>query len=272
MSYVFRTLALLVLLSALFLGIGFFFGGFLGLTIGLAIAITINFITYWFSDKIVLKIYGAKPLKDKKINDIVRKLAEKANIPMPKTYLVDMDVPNAFATGRNEKNAAVAVTTGLVDRLTDDEIEGVLAHELSHIRHNDILVSSIAATMASAITWVAYIFLFTGDDEGGNIIGLLLAFIIAPIAASIIQLAITRNREYFADQGGAELTNPMYLAHALDKISKAGKVKESRGSNATAHMFIVNPFSAKSLSSLFSTHPPVELRIQRLKEMAKNKK
>lgn len=270
MSYAFRTLLLLVLMSAVLLGIGYFFGGFIGLTIGLIIAVAINFITYWFSDKIVLKIYGAKPLKDKKINDIVRKLAEKAKIPMPKTYLVDMDVPNAFATGRNENHAAVAVTTGLVERLNDDEIEGVLAHELSHIRHNDILVSSVAATMASAITWIAYIFLFSGDDEGGNILGLLLAFILAPIAASLIQLAITRNREYYADQGGAELTNPLHLAHALDKISKAGKVKGSGSKTATAHMFIVNPFSARSLSNLFSTHPPVEERIKRLKELSKN--
>jgi len=268
--YTLRTVLLLGILSAILLGIGLFFGGFIGMSIALAIALVMNIVMYWFSDKIVLRMYGAKPLKNAKINNIVEKLAKKAGIPAPKTYVVDMDTPNAFATGRNTQNAVVAVTTKLMDELNDKEIEGVLAHELSHIKHNDMLVNTIAATVGAAISWIGYIFWFGSDNEGKNALSYVLLFIMVPLAALLVRMGISRSREYFADQGGAELSNPLELASALDKISKSAKAKPpTKGSTATSHMFIVNPFSGSALLNLFSTHPPVEERIRRLKEMAK---
>ena len=265
--YVLRTFLMLLVLTLILMGIGLFFAGFLGMTIGLGLAIILNVAMYWFSSNIVLRMYGAKPLKNAKINHMVEKLAKKAGIPTPKTYIVDMDAPNAFATGRNHSNSVVAVTQKLIDELSDDEIEGVLAHEISHIKHYDMAINTIAATMGAAITWIAYIFVFgRSDDDGGNILGLIFLFILAPIAATLIRLAISRNREYFADQGGALLSNPLHLASALNKISKSGKVSGKK-SGPTSHMFIVNPFSGKAMLSLFSTHPPTEERIARLKEM-----
>jgi heat shock protein HtpX len=270
--YIFRTVLLLAILSAILLAIGLFFGGFLGMTIALAIAIGMNLIIYWFSDKIVLRMYGAKPLKDAKINHMVEKLAKKAGIPKPATYLVDMDVPNAFATGRNPQNAVVAVTQALVDRLEDDEIEGVLAHEIAHIKHSDMLVNTIAASIGAAISWIGYVFWFGTGDDNKNIFSYILLFIAVPLAALLIRLGISRSREYFADQGGAEISGkPLSLAHALDKISKSAKSEPpTRGSAATSSLFIVNPFSGRALLNLFSTHPPVEQRIARLKELAKS--
>lgn len=262
-----RMAAMLGLLTALFLAIGFFFAGMTGMTIGLIFAFMMNFFAYFFSDKIVLRMYGAKKLEDKKINAMVERLAKKAGIPKPKTYIVGMDVPNAFATGRSPKHAAVAVTKGLMDKLNESEIEGVLAHELSHIKNRDTLVQTIAATIAGAISWLAYAFMF--GDEDRNIFATMLLFILAPLAASLIQMSISRSREYMADDGGAKISSPLDLASALGKISAAAKERPMRGNNATSHLFIVNPFSAGGVVNLFSTHPPIEKRIARLKEMGK---
>ncbi len=263
----FRMALLLGLLTALFLAIGYFFAGMAGMTIGLAFAFMMNFFAYFFSDSIVLRMYGAKKLEDKKINAMIERLAKKAGIPKPKTYIVNMDVPNAFATGRSPKHSAVAVTKGLIDTLNESEIEGVLAHEISHIKNRDTLVQTIAATMAGAISWLAYAFMF--GDEDRNMFSTLLLFVLAPLAATLIQLSISRGREYMADAGGAKLSNPLDLAAALGKISAAAKEKPLRGNAATSHMFIINPFSGSSIAGLFATHPPVEERIARLKEMGK---
>lgn len=263
-----KAVLLLGILTAIFLAIGYFFGGIFGATVGLIIAFSINFITFWFSDRIVLFMYRAKKYDNKKILGMVRKLSEKAKIPAPQLYIVDMDVPNAFATGRGPGHSAVAVTKSLVDKLDDDEIEGVLAHEINHIKHRDTLISTMAATIGGAITWLAYLFWFGTDQEGRNIISYVLLFVLAPLAALLVRLAISRNREYFADRGGAEISSPIGLANALQKISDAVKEKPAKkGNHATSHMFIVNPFSGKTLVGMFSTHPPIELRIKRLKEM-----
>jgi heat shock protein HtpX len=263
---------MLGILTAILLGIGYFFGGIFGLTIGLIIAFAMNFITFWFSDKIVLFMYRAKRYDNKKIKNMVEKLSKKAHIPAPDLYIVDMDTPNAFATGRGPGHSCVAVTKSLVDRLDDDEIEGVLAHEINHIKHRDTLISTMAATIAGAITWIAYIFWFGTDNEGRNILSYVLLFVLAPIAALLVRLTISRGREYYADRGGAEIATPMGLAHALQKISDAVKERPAKkGNHATSHMFIVNPFSGGSLANIFSTHPPIEKRIERLEEMAKEK-
>ncbi len=261
-----RVTVLLAVMTLLFIGVGYFLAGTFGMAFGLAFALLINFISFWFSDKIVLKMYRAKPLDDKKINHMVEKLAKKAGIPKPKTYLLNTEVPNAFATGRSPKHSAVAVTKGLIESMSDDEIEGVLAHELGHIKNRDTLISTMAATLAGALTWLGYLFLF-GGDEDRNIFGLILAFVLAPIAATLIQLSISRSREYGADYTGGMLATPKGLANAQKKISAYSQGKTIKGNNATAHMFIVNPFSGKALSGLFSTHPPVDERIRRLEAM-----
>ncbi|MEM7819214.1 MAG: zinc metalloprotease HtpX [Candidatus Aenigmatarchaeota archaeon] len=268
MSYGLRTVLLLGLLTAIFLVIGFIFGGILGMTIGLILAFIVNFVSYWYSDKFVLALYRAKELENKKIDSMIEKLAKKAGIPKPKTYIVDMEVPNAFATGRNPKHAAVAVTSGLLDHLNENEIEGVLAHEIAHIKNRDTLIQTLAATIAGAISWIAYIFYY-GDERNRNAITFILLFILAPIAAMLIKLAISRNREYVADKTGAMLSDPLGLANALEKISLYVISKPIHGNAATSHLFIVNPFTAGSLINLFSTHPPIEERIRRLKEMKK---
>jgi len=263
-----KAVLLLGILTAIFLGIGYIFGGIFGATIGLVIAFIMNFVSFWYSDRIVLWMYRAKRYDNRKIQNMVKKLAERAKIPTPQLYIIQMDVPNAFATGRGPGHSAVAVTKSLVDKLDDDEIEGVLAHEINHIKHRDTLISTMAATIGGAITWLAYLFWFGGDQEGRNVVSYLLLFILAPLAALLIRLAISRNREYFADRGGAEISSPSGLASALQKIADAVKQKPAReGSNATAHMFIVNPFTGKAFINLFSTHPPVEERIKRLREM-----
>lgn len=268
MGYKIRTTMLLGLLTAILLAIGFYFGGIAGMTIGLILAFVINFVSYWYSDKIVLSMYRAKKSDNKSLNEMVEKLAKKAEIPKPKTYIIDTDAPNAFATGRNPKHAAVAVTKGLLEHLNDKEIEGVLAHEISHIKNKDTLIQTIAATIAGAISWLAYLFYF-GDERNRSGLSFILLFILAPLAAALVRMAISRNREYLADRTGAMLSDPLGLASALRKISDAAKHIRLRGNNATSHMFIVNPFTSGSLINLFSTHPPVELRIKRLQEMKK---
>jgi len=263
-----RSTLLLGLLTAIFLAVGYLFGGMFGATIGLVIALATNFISYWYSDKIVLRMYRAKKMDDKKINGIVEKLAKKMGLPKPKTYFIETDVPNAFATGRSPKRSAVAVTKGLMDKLNDEEIEGVLAHEMAHIKNRDTLVSTIAATLAGALTWLAYLFYF-GDERNRNALSFIFLFIFAPLAASLIRLAISRNREYLADHTGAMNSNPLKLASALEKISDSVRHKPMKGNTSTAHLFIVNPFSSMSLIELFSTHPPTEKRTAALRAMAR---
>jgi heat shock protein HtpX len=276
----FKTTLLLGLMTVLLMLIGGLLGGRHGVAIFFVIAAVINFFSYWFSDKIVLKAYGAQELDASsapELYSIVNELAHSAGIPMPRLYLIDSDTPNAFATGRNTHHAAVAVTKGIMRICTREELKGVIGHELSHVTNHDILTSSIAATLAGAvmmigtmIRWGAIFGLGGRDDEGeGGIAGLLIAGILAPIAATLIQLAISRTREYQADASGAKLThNPLYLASALRKLEAANERMPLDASPATAHMFIVNPLSAAGISRLFSTHPPIEERIHRLEQMA----
>jgi heat shock protein HtpX len=269
----FGTVLLFGLLTGIFLGIGYFLGGIVGMGIAFALAIAINFVSFWYSDKIVLGLYRAKPSQDKKLNDMVKKLSQEAKIPTPRLYVVPNNVPNAFATGRNPKHAALAVTEGLTG-LTDAEMEGVLSHEIGHITNHDILVSTVAATLAGAISYIAQIGYFSmygqSDDRGGaGIIGLILIVIFAPLAALMIRMAISRSREYKADRYGALLTkNPEGLASALRKISTIAQQHPMQGgSSATSHMWIVNPFHGNWFTNMFSTHPPMEQRIRRLVAM-----
>jgi heat shock protein HtpX len=243
-----------------------------------------NFFSYWFSDKIVLRMYGAREVSQSEAPElygIVAELTSKASLPMPKVYIMENDTPNAFATGRNPQHAAVAVTTGILRILSRDELMGVIGHELSHISHRDILISTIAATMAGAISILATMArwgaMFGGfgrsDDEegggGGNFLVVILVSIFASIAAMLIQLAISRSREYLADEGGAHLSNPLSLAKALEKLEVASQRIPMKANPSTAHMFIVNPLRGGGVLSLFSTHPPIEERIARLEEMAR---
>jgi heat shock protein HtpX len=276
MSFV-RTAALLGLLTGILLVIGFFFGGFFGMTLALILAFFLNFISYWYSDKIVLSIYGAKELSKSeapKIHEIVERLAKNAKIPKPKIYVVRTNTPNAFATGRSPKHSAVAVTTGLIGLLEDDEIEGVLSHEIAHIKARDTLTSTIAATIAGAIAYLAqiawYSLFWSGRrEEGGGNLLLFPLLIFAPLAATLIQLAISRGREFVADKTGALICGkPLSLASALEKISEGVKNYPMYGNSATSHLFIVNPFKSDWLVNLFSTHPPIHERIKRLKELA----
>jgi len=275
-----RTTFLLALLTCLLVAAGGALGGKAGMTFALAMAGIMNFATYWFSDRIVLAMYGAQQVAESdypELHAMVRQLALQAGIPMPKVYLIESDTPNAFATGRNPEHAAVAATTGILRILTREELLGVMAHELSHVRHRDILISSIAATIAGAITYLAHMAqwaaMFGGgrdsDDEGGGMIGLLVMAILGPIAAMLIQMAISRSREYEADRGGALISgNPLHLAGALRKLDMASRQIPMHANPATAHMFIVNPLTGGGLMSLFSTHPPMEERIRRLEQMA----
>jgi heat shock protein HtpX len=249
--------------------------------IALIFAVAMNFFSYWFSDKMVLAAYHAQPIdaaSAPEVFAIVQELALQAHIPMPRLYLIDSDTPNAFATGRNPNHAAVAVTRGIMRICSRDELKGVLAHELSHVINRDILTSSIAATLAGAVMmlgtmarWGAIFGGFGGrdEDERGGMIGLLVAAILAPIAASLIQLAISRTREYQADASGAKLSHhPLFLANALRKLESANERMPLDAGPATAHLFIVNPLSAEGMMRLFSTHPPIEERIRRLEQMA----
>ncbi|NLX39665.1 MAG: zinc metalloprotease HtpX [Methanothrix sp.] len=271
-----RTALLLASLTGLMLLIGGALGGRGGMAIALLLSLVMNMGSYWYSDKIVLKMYHARevtPTEAPGLYGIVRGLVERAQMPMPKVYIVDTPMPNAFATGRNPSHAAVAATTGIMRILDRDELEAVMAHELSHVRNRDTLISSVAATIAGVITFVAnmaqWSLIFGGnDDDGGNIVGVIAMAILAPIAAMIIQMAISRSREFGADAGGAELTgHPMALASALSKLEGAAGRVQADVNPSTAHMFIVNPLKGKKLASLFSTHPSTEERIARLSAM-----
>jgi heat shock protein HtpX len=275
-----KTLILLAGLAGLLVVIGGVIGGRNGALIALGIAAVMNFASYWFSDKIVLRMYHAQEVTEAQAPELYRlvgQLAQQAGLPMPKVYIVPDQSPNAFATGRNPDNAVVAVTEGILRLLTWEELSGVIGHELGHVKHRDILIQSVAATIGAAITYLAqFAFFFGGasdDDEGrgGNVVTMILMMILAPLAAMIIQMAISRSREYLADQAGATFCgHPMWLANALAKLqSGAAQIPMRVGSEATAHMCIVNPFSARGvMRSLFSTHPPMEERIARLEEMA----
>lgn len=274
-----KTAMLMALMTGLLMLIGDFFGGLRGMTIMLVFGIAMNFFTYWNSDKMVLAHYNAQEVDKKsapELYGIVEKLARKAQIPMPRVYIIDSPVPNAFATGRDPEHAAVAVNTALADILDKDELEGVLAHELSHVKHRDILVSTVAASMAGAISTIAQwgMFLGGGRDEDGesrNPIASILIMILAPLAAAMIQMAVSRSREYMADESGGELCgNPNALADALLKIEAFARRKVMPGATeATAHMFIINPFSGMDAKQLFSTHPSTEERVQLLREQAR---
>ncbi|SNB47672.1 zinc metalloprotease HtpX [Geobacter sp. DSM 9736] len=275
-----KTTLLLALLTVLLVLAGGAIGGKSGMTFALVMAAVMNFVSYWFSDRIVLAMYGAKQVTEAEqpgFYGLVRQLSIQAGIPMPKVYIIPSETPNAFATGRNPQNAAVAATTGIMRILTREELLGVMAHELSHVKHRDILISSIAATVAGAITYLAnmaqWAAMFGGhrdrDEEGGGLFGMLVMAIVAPIAAMLIQMAISRSREYEADRGGAAVSgDPLHLASALRKLQMANQQIPMEASPATAHMFIVNPLTGGGILSLFSTHPPMEERIRRLEEMA----
>ncbi len=274
-----KTLFLLVTLTLILIWAGGALGGRQGMTIALIFALMMNFFAYWFSDKIVLRMYRARQVSKAEapeLHTIVRSLIRKAGMPMPKVYVINEDQPNAFATGRNTKHAAVAVTTGIMRILSYEELQGVIGHELAHVRHRDILISTIAATIAGAISYLAYmaqwamIFGNRGDDEeGGSPLVALAMMIIGPIAALIVQMAISRSREYAADEGGARLAgNPRFLAGALRKLHMASQKIPMHANPATSHMFIVNPLSGGGLLKLFSTHPPIEERIARLESMS----
>jgi len=275
-----KTALLLGALTGLLMLIGGLIGGKGGVYIAFIFAVILNFGSYWFSDKIVLKMYKAQEVSESSAPDlynIVRNLAMKACLPMPRIFIIPEETPNAFATGRNEKHAVVAVTKGIMRILNKEELEGVIAHELSHIKNKDILISSIAATIAGAISMLAtmaqWAAIFGGgrsgdEDNGGGIIGLIAMAIFAPLAAAVIQMAISRSREYLADAGGASITkNPYGLASALEKLTKASQVIPMDVKPSTAHLFIVNPLSGKAFMKLFSTHPPLEERIARLRSM-----
>jgi heat shock protein HtpX len=270
-----KTALLLGALSGLLLFVGELLGGAQGLAIAFVFAVITNFVSYWFSDKIVLRMYGAQEVgSGHRLTRIVHELARRANLPPPRVYVIPTLSPNAFATGRNPQHAAVAATEGILQLLDDRELEGVLAHELAHVEHRDILISSVAATIAAVIMMAArmagYAAMFGGsrdDREGQNPVGMLLAMVLAPIAAFLIQAAISRSREYAADAGGAAITHdPAGLAGALRKIETAAKQLPLDANPATAHLFIIKPFSAAGLMSLFSTHPPTEARIRALME------
>lgn len=279
-----KSLVLLVALSAILMWIGGAIGGKNGLMIAFGIAMVMNFASYWWSDKIVLSMYRAKEVKYEDAPELygdIQELAQSAGLPMPKVYITPQEQPNAFATGRGPSHAAVAVTQGILKLLSREELKGVLAHELAHVKHRDILIGSIAATIATAITYLAYMAQFAaifgggggGRDRGGNPFALLAMAILAPLAATVIRLAISRTREYGADKGGAEICgNPIYLANALRKLgSVSGRIPlrvSEQVADSTSHMMIANPLSGKGLSSLFSTHPPMEERIKRLEAMA----
>ncbi len=267
---------LLASLTALIVWIGGYFGGQAGMIIALTFAAVMNLGAYWFSDKVVLKMYRAREVEPSQapgLYQMVERLAQKAGLPTPKVYVIPQDSPNAFATGRNPEHAVVAVTDGILRLMNDEELEGVLAHELSHVKNRDMLIGSIAATLAGAIMMLAsmarWAAIFGGvgrdDDDGGGIFGLLFMMFLAPIAALLIQMAISRNCEYKADASAAQITGtPNGLARALEKLGKATHQIPMDANPSTAHMFIVNPLSGRSMMKLFSTHPPLEERIKRL--------
>jgi heat shock protein HtpX len=277
-----KTGFLLAVLTVLFLLIGQAVGGRGGMVIAFGMAVVMNVGSYWFSDSIVLRMYGAREVPESeapRLHAIVHRLATAAGIPMPKVCVIPGDSPNAFATGRNPEHAAVAATEGILRMLPEDELEAVLAHELGHVRNRDILIGTVAATLAGAIMMIArmaqFAAIFGGgsrdrDDEGGGVLGMLFMAIVAPLGAMLVQMAVSRSREYLADATGAQLCgNPLALARALQRISGAAEGVPLEGAGpATAHLFIVNPLSAGGIAGLFSTHPPVEERVARLRAMA----
>jgi heat shock protein HtpX len=275
-----KTVFLMTLMMVLFLLVGQWLGGSTGLIIAFILALVMNFGSYWFSDKIVLKMYNAREAtadEAPRLYSIVERLTRNANLPMPKIYIINDLVPNAFATSRNPEHAAVAATTGIIQTLNDDELSGVLGHELAHVKHRDILTGTIAATFVGTITFIAqmagWALMFGGQGgnnrKGGGLGGLFL-LIVAPIAATLLQLAVSRSREFAADEGGSKIShNPLALASALRKISSANEMRQVKHAGpATAHMFIINPLRSGGLTKLFSTHPPVDERIKRLENLA----
>lgn len=274
-----KTAVLMAAITALFMAIGAFVGGRSGMMIALAVALGMNFFSYWFSDKLVLKMYNAQEVDETSAPQfyrMVQDLAQRAQLPMPRVYLINEDAPNAFATGRNPENAAVAATTGILRVLSERELRGVMAHELAHVKHRDILISTVSATMAGAISMLAnFAMFFGGRDSSGRshnpIVGLLV-MILAPLAASLIQMAISRAREFEADRGGAEISgDPQALASALQKIHRFAQgmpMEAAERHPETAQMMIMNPLSAGGLRGLFSTHPSTEERVARLLAMA----
>jgi heat shock protein HtpX len=279
----FKTMMLMMLLTLLLVYGGAALGGRQGMTFALLFAFLLNFVSYFFSDKIVLKMYRAQEVSESEapvLYRIVRRLTQKAGMPMPKVYIIPDMSPNAFATGRNPQHAAVAATQGIMQILTEDELAGVMSHELAHVLHRDILISTVAATIAGAISYLAqmaqWAMIFGGgrrSDDDGNPIAALVMMIVAPIAAMLIQLAISRSREYSADEGGAKLLgNPIALADALKKLTRGAQVMPmQKTSPATSHLFIVNPLRGGGVMKLFSTHPPLEERIARLEAMARGR-
>ncbi|MBI3599509.1 MAG: zinc metalloprotease HtpX [Nitrospinae bacterium] len=275
-----KTVLLMTGLTLLLVLAGNALGGKDGMMTAFVFACIMNIAAYWFSDKIVLKMYGAKEVsyaQSPELHGMVRELTMRAGIPMPKVYIIDSDTPNAFATGRNPEHAAVAVTKGIMNLLSRDELTGVLGHELAHIKHRDILIGTIAATVAGAISMLAnmaqWTMMFGGrrDDreEGGHPFVAIAMMILAPIAAMLIQMAISRSREYLADEGGARIAgNPLSLANALGKLQRGVQMAPMDANPATAHMFIVNPLSGGGFLTLFSTHPPIEERVRRLERLA----
>ncbi|HUX61273.1 MAG TPA: zinc metalloprotease HtpX [Ignavibacteriaceae bacterium] len=275
-----KTAFLMSVMMILFLFVGYLVGGRGGMTIAFFFSLAMNFGSYWFSDKVVLSMYRARQVDYNtapELYSVVQELSHSANLPMPKVYLIEDQTPNAFATGRSPEHAAVAATTGIVNTLTREELSGVLGHELAHVRHRDILIGTIAATIVGTITFIAqmagWAMMFGGrgssrDDDSG--IASLFLIILAPIAATLLQLAVSRSREYSADADGARIShNPLALASALKKISAVNQLKPVNNAGpATAHMFIVNPLKGGGIKKLFSTHPPIEERIKRLEAMA----
>jgi len=268
-----RVILLLSLLSGLLMLVGYFVGRGKGVVIALVLSVLMNFGSYWFSDTLVLKMYNAQPVTQVEapaLYDAVDSLSARARIPIPKVYVIPSDTPNAFATGRDEHHAAVAVTSGIMKILNPDELEGVIAHELSHIKHKDILIGTMAATVASAVVLLSRWAVFFSNEDRGTFSVIAMA-VIAPIAATVIQMAISRSREYDADAGSARVTgNPEALAGALAKLARAAREKPMAANPSTAHLFIVNPLSGGTIAGLFSTHPPVEKRIERLLRMKDN--
>lgn len=276
----FKTFVLLVSLTLLLVLVGQVLGGRTGATYAFGIALVMNFVSYWFSDKIVLAMYRAKPVTQKeapKLHRVVNNLCQSAQLPTPKIYIIPNPTPNAFATGRNPNHAAVAVTDGILQLLSEDELEGVLAHELAHVQNRDILIATIAATVAGAITmlasWARWAAIFgiggrSNDEEGNNPLVFMVMLIVAPLAAMLIQMAISRSREYLADASGAKICGkPLSLANALRKLTIGAQRIPMHANPSTAHMFIVSPFFGGGLMTLFSTHPKIESRIAKLEKM-----
>lgn len=273
MGNTFKTALLLTALTLLLIGIGRYLGGENGMLWALIIAGIMNFVAYFFSDKIALATYRAQPVSREdlpRVYEVVERITQRVGLPMPKIYVIPTDSPNAFATGRNPRHASVAVTQGILRLLNDEELQGVLAHEIGHVNNRDILISSVAATLAGAITWLRYGAMFGGfggsrDERRGGGLGSLLMFILAPIAATLIQLAVSRSREYQADATGAEFTgNPYALASALSKLDAYSRRLPMVATPSTAHLFIIQPLMGVDFGSLFSTHPPIAKRIERL--------